>query len=327
MTRWSTLLLDEASLGDMHLLPLPAVAGHAEATIAARPTYQSLYRSWDRQHWSAEALDLQRDADQWERLPARTRDRMRRFILQFLVGEYTGLDLLAPIALCAPDEHALIYLGTQIGDESRHTRLMDRLAGEVARIGDDDLRVALDVSWKDSTPAQRALSSLESRLTKDLAAGSATYDDWLRTVAVFHIVTEGVLALTAQRQMVRALATGTLFPGLRAGFTAMTRDESRHVSFGMAALRRGVIEHGTPQRVEAVADAVREGLRAALAAELPARPTAYDRREALKFGRTLEAEALLRLKALDFPPAVADWIKAGMTEVLDEVAGPSGTTE
>ncbi|MEU0688738.1 ribonucleotide-diphosphate reductase subunit beta [Streptomyces uncialis] len=327
MTRWSTLLLDEAELSEMSHVPLDDITGHAQLTIAARPTYKTLYRSWDKQHWSAESLDLKRDAEHWRRVPTRTKGRLERIVRHFLVGEYTGLDLLAPITVGAPDEASLIFLGTQSADESRHTRLMDRLASEVLGMSGDDLRAALNEAWRHSTPAQLRLNALEARLIRPLTSLNAGHDDWLRAVAVFHIVTEGVLALTAQRRLVASLRSGSFLPGLRAGFVAMTRDESRHVAFGVEAIRRGVTGSVPESRINGVAEALREALALAVAVELPGDPADEDRAEALLFGRELEHEAVLRLRSAGFRPELIAWIRTGMTATLAAMEAPGAKGE
>ncbi|MFC4336911.1 ribonucleotide-diphosphate reductase subunit beta [Salininema proteolyticum] len=319
MPRWSTLL-DEATLDEMSELPAEAVIGHAESTFASRPTYQTLYRAWDRQHWSSEELDFERDAEQWKRIPKATRRRLERLIRHFLIGEYSGLDLLAPISLCAPDEDALLYLGTQVGDEARHTRLLDRIAREAALLESDGLRAALTESWREATPAQKALNRFEAELVGSLTSGTAGYDEWMRTVAVFHLVTEGVLALPAQRGLVRTLSGGTMLQNVKAGFVAMTRDEARHVAFGIEALRRGVGAHGTPARVDATAESLRRALALAVAVELPETPTEEERDEALLFARDMEAEAHRRLRLLDLPAGVVQWIGSGIADAVEAVA-------
>ncbi|MFJ1717218.1 ribonucleotide-diphosphate reductase subunit beta [Streptomyces sp. NPDC088260] len=322
MTRWSTLLLDEAELSELAQVPTEHIIDHAQLTIASRPTYRTLYRSWDKQHWSAEALDLKRDAEHWQRVPRKTKGRLERIVRHFLVGEYTGLDLLAPIAIGAPDEASLIFLGTQNADESRHTRLMDRLASEVLGLSNDDLREALNSAWQQSTPAQLRLNELEARLIRPLSSMHGSHDDWLRAVAVFHVVTEGVLALTAQRRLVASLRSGSFLPGLRAGFVAMTRDESRHVAFGVEAVRRGTTGAVPDARIDAVADALRDALGLAVAVELPEAPSAEERAEALAFARELEAEALMRLRSIGFRPEVITWIQGGMTATITSLDVP-----
>jgi len=49
------------------------------------------------------------------------------------------------------------------------------------------------------------------------------------------------------------LRAGDLLPGFRAGFTAVTRDESRHVSYGIWALRQAV-RAGHEQDIRTVVD-------------------------------------------------------------------------
>ena len=50
------------------------------------------------------------------------------------------------------------------------------------------------------------------------------------------IVIEGMLALTAARFMIKSMRERGWFPGFTAGFTAVNRDESRHVGFGVKFL-------------------------------------------------------------------------------------------
>ncbi|MGZ5347756.1 MAG: hypothetical protein ACXWGV_09165, partial [Solirubrobacterales bacterium] len=58
----------------------------------------------------------------------------------------------------------------------------------------------------------------------------------VRGVTVYMIVIEGVLALTAARFMIKSMKERGWFPGFTAGFTAVNRDESRHVGFGVKFL-------------------------------------------------------------------------------------------
>jgi len=58
----------------------------------------------------------------------------------------------------------------------------------------------------------------------------------IRGITVYMIVIEGTLALTGARFMIRAMKERDWLPGFRAGFTAVNRDESRHVGFGVKFL-------------------------------------------------------------------------------------------
>ena len=63
---------------------------------------------------------------------------------------------------------------------------------------------------------------------------------WVQGIVTYHLIIEGYLAVTGQRSLLRTLRNVGLMPGFRAGFTAVARDESRHIGFGVLALRRRV---------------------------------------------------------------------------------------
>ncbi|MEU7467549.1 ribonucleotide-diphosphate reductase subunit beta [Streptomyces sp. NPDC044984] len=315
MQRWS-VLVDEATLEEMALLPMSHIGGHAENLISSRPTYRNLYRAWDRQQWSSEGLRLDQDAEEWSRLSAGTRRRLERVIQHFLVSEYAATETMAPIMTGAPDETALLFLGGQAADEARHARLMDRIGSEVLGVHEEDLRQALTLSWQHSTPAQRAYVGMEGRIVRQLDSPQAGLTDWLQAVALFHVVAEGVMGVTAQRNLLSALKSSDTLQGVRAGFTALTRDESRHIAFGVEAVRRG-LANAPQERVDAVAHTLREALAMVAVVELPTEPTRSERILAWKFGRQLQAEAEVRLRALGIRPEVNQWIRDGMAAPLD----------
>lgn len=240
MTRWSTLLLDEASLGEMPALPTAAVLRHADLVVEQQPEPLQLYERWERQQWSAEAIELEPDRVDFDtRIPRTARTMLSESIATFVIGEYTALDHLGPILTGAPEEHDHIFLGTQIADEARHTRVMLRIAQELLDY-DPDPRRMLARAWTQITPAHRDLCGLESRIVGDLRLHPSDYRRWLRAVVLFHLLTEGVLALVGQRIIVQSLRNVPLMPGVKAAFTAMCRDESRHVGYGLHALRQGM---------------------------------------------------------------------------------------
>ncbi|KJY22678.1 MULTISPECIES: ribonucleotide-diphosphate reductase subunit beta, partial [Streptomyces] len=242
MPRWSTLLLDDASLAEMPKLPLKDVLRHADLVTEQQPQPQALYERWEKQQWSAQAIELGPDREDFDkRLPKAARKMIEESIATFIIGEYTGLDLLGPILTGAPEERDHLYLGTQIADETRHTQLMLRLGEEILGLDPDPKRMLVQ-AWNMVTPAHQELSRVETEIIRELQQHPSDYRRWLRAVALFHLITEGVLALVGQRAIVNSLHGIPLLAGLKAGFTAMCRDESRHVSFGLHALRQGVLE-------------------------------------------------------------------------------------
>src|SRR3712207_3466286 len=111
--------MDQASLARMPDLPTADVVHHADLVIRERLKPHELYQRWEAQQWNAEAVDLDRDRDHFRRLlPADAKAMISESIATFIIGEYTGLDLLGPIMVGAPDERDHLYLGTQVADEA-----------------------------------------------------------------------------------------------------------------------------------------------------------------------------------------------------------------
>jgi len=72
---------------------------------------------------------------------------------------------------------------------------------------------------------------------------------WVEGVVTYHLVIEGYLAVTGQRSLLRMLRNVGMMPGFVTGFTAVARDESRHIGFGVLALRRRIREQPEMARV------------------------------------------------------------------------------
>lgn len=293
MSRWSTLLMDSSELTTLPKIPLDQVSTHAEQIFRKRLGPEALYRRWDRQQWSVDDIDLAADREAYEKLPALVRRKIEEIVNTFIVGEYTGLDLLGPILQGCPDESSLVYLGTQVADESRHTVLLASVAVDMLGM-EPDLTSMLPTLWAKMTDPHRELSVVEADLVRELAEKPSDYSRWLRAVTHFHLITEGVLALNGQRGLVQGLRRFDALPNLQAGFIAMARDESRHVSYGMHALRQGLLEGHHDDIMDVLEEC------APLAVHIEQReatPTAHSRRTARELTRELER----RLRQLDLP--------------------------
>ena len=57
---------------------------------------------------------------------------------------------------------------------------------------------------------------------------------------IYHLVIEGVLAMTGQHQILKYLENHDLYPGFREGFSLVEQDEHRHIAFGVAFLKNAV---------------------------------------------------------------------------------------
>ncbi|MGR6975110.1 ribonucleotide-diphosphate reductase subunit beta [Streptomyces cynarae] len=320
--RWTTLLFDEAGLDELCRLGPEALLGGAGDTLERRFDPRELYRRWERQQWLASDIDLEQDRRHWNRLLSPgARTSLSSFVTSFLVGEYTGLDLMSPILAACPDEEYLLYLGTQAADEARHTVFVSRLAEELLGLT-GPLRDQLITSWSTLSPANRAVHGLENTVLRELYDAPRDYERWLRAVAFFHLITEGVLALHGQRGMVRALQRIPLLPGMRAGFTAMTRDESRHVSFGLHVLRRGALQG----HAEAIHELIETGMPLAAVVGISPGGTPERAAAAAASARDLLATIAVRLRQLDLPHDFAEHVLGRCRAVQDAALRTPVTT-
>ena len=86
---------------------------------------------------------------------------------------------------------------------------------------------------------ERKFADLVQQKT-DFSCGAAALATILRQAYWLDVdeqqIIEGMLALTAARFMIKSLKDNGWFPGFVQGFTAVNRDESRHVGFGVKFL-------------------------------------------------------------------------------------------
>lgn len=235
--RWTTLVDEPTDLTG----PAKEVFRRGEAVISSQPTAGRLFGTWERNHWNPFEISFERDHFQWQRMPEWLRARLSNVIRTFVIGEHTGLDLLSPVLAGATTESGLRFLATQVADEARHSaymiRLVEALWGSV-----DSEPALLSEAWESLSPSYRRLNEIESGLAKDTLQRPGNYDSWIRQVTMFHLVTEGMLAYFGQHSLTDALERARVLPGVKQGFLAMGRDEARHISFGMEAIRTAVDE-------------------------------------------------------------------------------------
>jgi hypothetical protein len=96
-------------------------------------------------------------------------------------------------------------------------------------------------------------------ITSDLREHPDDIHRFAKAIAVYHIVIEGVLALTGQKFILAWARNNQILPGFRAGFTAVARDESRHVAFGARVVRDLLDEE--PALIHPIHEGIRETLR------------------------------------------------------------------
>src|SRR3954451_803731 len=273
-------------------------------------SYSQLYELWERQQWRTQDLDFTKDREDWHGFPAEERFQRMYGLSSFFIGEQKVADELGPVMRAAPTEAQRIFLSTQIADEARHVRFFDRFFSEVGVLeGSDDLPQRLEALDEHVNDAFHNLFDdlLKSRVDR-LAQEPEDLDTLVETVTLYHMVIEGMLALTGQHFIIDYNERMGTLPGFVEGFSNVARDEHRHIAFGVRFLSdcvksddryRGVIQRMLEESLP-VADGVIE----------PPWPEEEDNTEL--FGATPEethafaAQALgRRLKVIGLVPASA----------------------
>ena len=241
--------------------------------IEAAPSYKKLFMRWQRQQWSTEDFDFTEDAKQWADPDLITQEE-RDFLLfgfsQFFLGEERVTVELLPFALAMRDHEAQAFLTTQISDEAKHMVFFDRFYREVLGMKASSITEMLatqrhNVNEKWEELFDGILHECAERLRKDPSDFAAL----VRGITVYMIVIEGTLALTGARFIIRNLKEREWFPGFTAGFTAVNRDESRHVGFGVKFLADAI--KADPANAKIIEDTLKETLPVATLVFVPPR--------------------------------------------------------
>src|SRR3954453_6905585 len=217
----------------------PALQAGADRGEANLLSYNELYRLWERQHWSVYELDFTQDRIDWhERIPPDERFQRMYGLSSFFVGEQRVEAELGPMMRAMPDEDMRIFLSTQIADEARHVAFFNRFYEEVGVLEADSLQGRLEETSPHLNPKFRELfdEMLKSRVDR-LATEPEDLETLVEAVTLYHMVIEGMLALTGQHFIIEYNESVGTLPGFVEGFNNVARDEHRHVAFGSRFLR------------------------------------------------------------------------------------------
>jgi ribonucleoside-diphosphate reductase beta chain len=201
--------------------------------------YGQLYNLWEKQQWRTQDLDFSQDRIDWhERIPPEERFQRMYGLSSFFIGEQKVADELGPIMRAAPTEAQRIFLCTQIADEARHVRFFDRFFSEVGVLeGTEDLPQRLEALDQHLNESFRTLFDdlLKSRVDR-LAQEPDDRDVLVEAVTLYHMVIEGMLALTGQHFIIDYNERVGTLPAFVEGFSNVARDEHRHIAFGVRFL-------------------------------------------------------------------------------------------
>lgn len=237
-----------ASLKELGDIRIDDVLAFIDRGIENMPSYMDLYRRWESQQWSVGDLDFTLDRQDWLKATDLEKKATLWSHRLFFNGEERVTATLAPFVWAAPTPEIEIFLSTQMVDEARHTVFFDRWWREVVGTESKDLKELLAEIRPDTNEGYNTLfyDRLPSTAQR-MASNPRDFDAFVEGVTIYHIIVEATIALTGQRFELESMRDlGTTDRGFYRGFTAVARDESRHVSFGIKVLQEAVREN--PER-------------------------------------------------------------------------------
>jgi len=265
----------------------PALNEAADRTGAIKLLgYGELYDLWERQQWQTQELDFSQDRIDWhERIDEEERFQRMYGLSSFFIGEQKVAEELGPIMRAAPTEEQKVFLCTQIADEARHVRFFERFYREVGVLESDSLAEMLtETSTHLNDDFGRLFDEMLGRRTERLSQEPGDTEALVEAVTLYHMVIEGMLALTGQHFIMDFNEREGTLPAFVEGFGNVARDEHRHVAFGSVFLREKARED------ERYKDAIQRALGEALpiAEGVLAPPWAEETEDFEVFGYSLE---------------------------------------
>ena len=240
-------LLDLTSQGDVATISDDAYLNRSLKLMDP----QQLYELWERQQWQSQAIDLERDKEQWAALSDEEKEEHLWGLSSFFVGEERVTTQFSGLVMAYENEQEEAFLATQQVDEARHMQFFDRYYREVMGIDHELIRDRLAYVRKDVTDAfvelfDKHLVEMGKRLIDDPSDIEAKVD----FVTTYHMVIEGTLALTGQHFMLDYYEKEELLPGFAEGFGNIARDEHRHVAYGTWFLQQKCADAAMRERVQ-----------------------------------------------------------------------------
>jgi putative sterol carrier protein len=227
----------------------------------------------------------------------------------FFHGEDSVTDNLSPYIDAAPREEQKYFLATQQVDEARHAVFFSRFMREVVERGDSDIASSLTSTEDELTWGFRKtfayLDKVADGLRKDRSKPNLA-----AAITMYHLVVEATLAQPGQHFIESYLEERKVLPGFYEGMQNVSRDEQRHIGFGVKLLSDLVRED--PECKYAVADLLREVMTLTVGVFVPPN---WDRRYVEVFGSTIEEVYLQGMQSFE-----SKMRAAGLP--LEELPGP-----
>src|ERR671922_3086322 len=114
---------------------------------------QQLYELWERQQWQSQAIDLERDREDWASFSDAEQQDILWGLSSFFVGEERVTTQFSGLVMAYEDEQEEAFLATQQVDEARHMQFFDRYYREVMGLDQGSIQERLAQVRGDVTDA------------------------------------------------------------------------------------------------------------------------------------------------------------------------------
>jgi 1,2-phenylacetyl-CoA epoxidase catalytic subunit len=253
----------------------------AQQSIAERITYDDLYRRWEEGNWKATELDFSQDRDGWDLLNEIQRRSALWIYSMFFYGEDAVADGLSPYIEAAPKEEQKYFLATQQVDEARHAVFFHRFFKEVIGV-EGSIADGLEFTTSQLGWGYRNVFARLERMVDELHH-DRSLPKFAQAITLYHMVIEATMAQPGQHFIEDFFAKAGTMPGFSAGMERVSRDEQRHIGFGVKVLSE--LFATSEECKEAVAELLREVLPYVTGVFVP---PGWDERYTTEYGFTLE---------------------------------------
>ncbi|HKH41697.1 MAG TPA: ribonucleotide-diphosphate reductase subunit beta [Solirubrobacterales bacterium] len=253
----------------------------AQQSIAQQITYDDLYRRWEEGNWKATELDFSEDRKGWDSLNEIQRKSALWIYSMFFYGEDAVADGLSPYIEAAPKEEQKYFLATQQVDEVRHAVFFHRFFKEVIGV-EGDIATGLEFTESNLGWGYRNVFGRLERMVDELHR-DRSLPKFAQAITLYHMVIEATMAQPGQHFIEDFFAKAGTMPGFSAGMERVSRDEQRHIGFGVKVLSELFQE--SEECKAAVTELLREVLPWVTGVFVP---PGWDERYTTEYGFTLE---------------------------------------
>ncbi|MBS1888851.1 MAG: ribonucleotide-diphosphate reductase subunit beta [Actinobacteria bacterium] len=207
----------------------------ASQSLMDNVTYEDLYKRWEHGNWSAYDIDFTADVAGWAGLSDIQRRSAMWIYSMFFYGEDRVADTLAPYVTAAPTEEQSYFLATQQVDEVRHSLFFHRFFKEVIGVGGESIEETLAATLPQLNWGYRGVFDRLDRMAAELRKDTSL-PMYAQAITLYHLIVEGSLAQPGQHFIEDFFASQETMPGFSAGMANVSRDEQRHIGFGVKVL-------------------------------------------------------------------------------------------